>query len=241
MILTIRMSLRPLRGRGLRHSPSRGGRRRGCSLSDGWRRFSGSRLAIAGVFAGSTLLVYFVGPGLLSVGLIAAAGNQAFERRARGEPYAGPSPILVFAAAVAVTYFVGAAARAAARGRRDVDRRPMSGHLPASSSPPPSPRSIFIGLLRLTVVGTGALTWSEMGIRRFDRRAVGRHRRRRIAGAAGDRPDTDRRRRSSSRSSASSVRARCRRPANCPASSSSSSRARSSPRSPRRSCSAASR
>jgi membrane protease YdiL (CAAX protease family) len=32
--------------------------------------------------------------------------------------------------------------------------------------------AIFIGAVRLTVVGTGALSWAEMQIRRFDRRAV---------------------------------------------------------------------
>ena len=68
----------------------------------------GLAIAVAGALASSVLLVFFVGPGLLSLGLIAAAGNQAFERRARGAPYAGPSPVLVFASTVAVTYFVGA-------------------------------------------------------------------------------------------------------------------------------------
>ena len=66
----------------------------------------GFSIAIAGVLGGSRLLALFVGSGLLSVGLIAACGNQAFERRARGAPYAGPSPFLVFGTIVAVTYFV---------------------------------------------------------------------------------------------------------------------------------------
>ena len=82
----------------------------------------GSRVVIAGALAGSGLLVYFVGPGLLSLGLIAAAGNQAIERRARGAAYAGPSPILVFAATVAVTYFVGAILGPACSRRSSVDR-----------------------------------------------------------------------------------------------------------------------
>jgi uncharacterized protein len=131
----------------------------------------GIAVGLAGVFAGSTLLVYFVGPGLLSVGLIAASGNQALERRARGEPFAGPSPILVFAAAVAVTYFVGALLGLlieAVVTTTGTDVWPPAGQLIAATLT----ALIFIGLLRLTVVGSGALTWSEMGIRRFDRRAA---------------------------------------------------------------------
>jgi membrane protease YdiL (CAAX protease family) len=131
----------------------------------------GLAVAVAGAFAGSALLVYFVGPGLLSVGSIAAAGNQAFERRARGAPYAGPSPILVFAATVAVTYFMGAllgvvldaiVASTAARVW------PPAGQLIAGTLT----ALVFIGVIRLTVVGTRALSWAEMGIRRLDRRAV---------------------------------------------------------------------
>jgi uncharacterized protein len=131
----------------------------------------GFAVALAGVFAGSTLLVYFVGPGLLSLGLIAAAGNQAFERRAHGAPYAGPSPILVFAAIVAVTFFVGALlgllleALVTSTG---TTVWPPAGQLIAGALT----ALVFIGMIRLTVVGSGALTWSEMGIRRFDRRAA---------------------------------------------------------------------
>ncbi len=57
--------------------------------------------------APSGLLVYFVGPTILAIGLIAGAGNQSIERRARGEAYAGPSPYLVFAAMIAATYAIG--------------------------------------------------------------------------------------------------------------------------------------
>jgi membrane protease YdiL (CAAX protease family) len=131
----------------------------------------GLAVAVAGALAGSTLLVYVVGPGLLSLGLIAAAGNQAFERRARGAAYPGPSPILVFAATVAVTYFVGALLGALL----DVLVRssgatiwPPLGQLIGGALT----AFVFIGLIRLTVVGTGALSWAEMGVRRFDRQAM---------------------------------------------------------------------
>ncbi len=108
---------------------------------------------------------------MLSFGLIAAAGNQALERRARGESYAGPSPILVFAATIAVTYFVGAVlgqlleSLVSSTGTKvwAPIGQLIAGVLTAI---------IFIGVVRLTVVGTGALSWSEMGMRRFDRQAA---------------------------------------------------------------------
>lgn len=131
----------------------------------------GLAIAVAGAFAGSTLFVYFVGPGLLSLGLIAAAGNQAFERRARGAPYAGPSPVLVFAATVAVTYFVGALlglALDAVLQSTGAKVWPPVGQLIAGVVT----ALVFIGVIGLTVVGTGALSWTEMGVRRFDRQAV---------------------------------------------------------------------
>jgi membrane protease YdiL (CAAX protease family) len=116
------------------------------------------------------LLALLVGPGLLSLGLIAACGNQAFERRARGEAYAGPSPFLVFGTVVAITFFVafvvGLLLVATIGDETDVSApvgELVSGLLTAA---------IFIGTVRLTVVGTGALSWAEMQVRRFDRRAV---------------------------------------------------------------------
>ena len=66
----------------------------------------GLAIAIGGAFGGSGVLALLVGPGLLSLGLIAACGNQAFERRAHGAAYAGPSPFLVFGTVVAITFFV---------------------------------------------------------------------------------------------------------------------------------------
>ena len=66
----------------------------------------GSRSRSAAASGGSGVLALLVGPGLLSLGLIAACGNQAFERRAHGAAYAGPSPFLVFGTVVAITFFV---------------------------------------------------------------------------------------------------------------------------------------
>jgi len=138
----------------------------------GWlTSFLGLATAIAGAFAQSTVLLYFVGPGLLSLGLIASAGNQALERRARGRAYAGPSPILVFAATIAVTYFIGALLGLALEGLETSTGSqiwPPAGQLIAGALT----AAVFIGVIRLTVVGTGALSWSDMGFRPFDRQAL---------------------------------------------------------------------
>ena len=131
----------------------------------------GLALVVVGASAGSGFLAYFAGPGLLSLGLIAGAGNQAFERRARGDVYAGPSPILVFGAIVAVSYFVGAIVGAvidAAVGAAGLKVSEPVAELIAGLLT----AAIFVGLVRLTVVGTGALSWREMGIVRIDRRAL---------------------------------------------------------------------
>ena len=130
----------------------------------------GLAIAIGGALGGSGVLALLVGPGLLSLGLIAACGNQAFERRARGDAYAGPSPFLVFGTVVAITFFVAfivGFVLLATIGNEAKVSAPVgelvSGLLTAA---------IFIGTVRLTVVGTGALSWAEMQVRRLDRRAV---------------------------------------------------------------------
>ncbi|HEY7131720.1 MAG TPA: type II CAAX endopeptidase family protein [Candidatus Limnocylindrales bacterium] len=130
----------------------------------------GLGIVFVGALAPSGLLVYFVGPVVLAIGLIAGAGNQAIERRARGEAYAGPSPYLVFAAMIAATYAVGfpvGALLSAILGSANVADyvvRLIGVALQAL---------VFIGVVRLTVVGTNALSWTEMGWRRLDVKAFG--------------------------------------------------------------------
>src|SRR5215210_7100416 len=131
----------------------------------------GLAVVLAGVFGNSAVLLFFVGPGLLSLGLVAAAGNQALERRARDEAYTGPSPILVFAAVVAVSFLVLALVGLVLRFLLgsgfatvpDAAIQLIAGLLMAL---------VYVGLLRLTVVGTDALSWADMGLRPFDRAAV---------------------------------------------------------------------
>jgi membrane protease YdiL (CAAX protease family) len=133
----------------------------------GWlAAISGVALLLIGILAPSAVFFYFFGPLLLTIGLVAGAGNQAIERRRAGAPYAGPSPFLVLGAIVAAVVAVGSGVFLAL------------GLVTDRTSVPPVAIDlitigvqtlVFVGVVRLTVVGTDALTWSEMGWRRFDR------------------------------------------------------------------------
>jgi membrane protease YdiL (CAAX protease family) len=111
---------------------------------------------------GAAKLALFIGGlALLSIGLIAASGSQAIERRARGvTPYSGPSPILVFVAciptAAVLLVILGVPLQLAG-----ID---LDGPLVAVISLLIQV-AVYALLIRLLVVDTGALTWPEMGIR----------------------------------------------------------------------------
>jgi membrane protease YdiL (CAAX protease family) len=112
-----------------------------------------------------------VGLLVLSIGLVAAAGSQGIERRARGgRNYVGPSPFLVFAAAVPISQLVliGAGLALTVFGVR-------------VQSPPSPPEIVvsvvlqavvYIGLVRLLVVDGGFLSWADMRIGRPSPRAL---------------------------------------------------------------------
>ena len=113
-------------------------------------------------------LLLLAGVVVLSIGLVAGAGGQAIERRSRGGlAYTGPSPFLLFAAAIPVS-FIGVALLGFA--------------FVALSIPTDAPLArlasvlvqavVYVGLIRLLVVDTGALSWADMGIRRPDLRAL---------------------------------------------------------------------
>lgn len=113
-------------------------------------------------------LLLLAGVVVLSIGLVAGAGGQAIERRSRGGlPYAGPSPFLLFTAAIPVS-FLGVAV--------------VGFGFVALGIPTDAPLArlasvivqavVYVGLIRLLVVDTGALSWADMGIRRPDLRAL---------------------------------------------------------------------
>jgi membrane protease YdiL (CAAX protease family) len=116
--------------------------------------------------AGRILVI--VGIAILSIGLVAAAGSQGIERRVRGvRPYQGPSPFLVLLAAIPISVLalVVVSVPLALLGIS------LDGPFAALVSVTLQ-AAVYIGLVRLLVVDTGALDWVSMGIRRFDRTAV---------------------------------------------------------------------
>ena len=125
---------------------------------------------------------------LLSLGLVSAAGSQAIERRARGvRPYWGPSPILLFLACIPTAalplILLGVPLQLAGV---DIDGPPVAVLALLVQA------AVYVLLIRLVVVDTGALSWSEMRIRRPSVASFGELALRRGLGAADhlrDRPD----------------------------------------------------
>jgi len=119
--------------------------------------------------SGPAKLALFIGGlALLSLGLIAAAGSQGIERRARGVgPYAGPSPLLVFIACIPTSaillVLLGVPLQLAGI---DVDGPPGAVVGLAVQL------AVYALLIRLLVVDTGALSWRQMGIRPASARSL---------------------------------------------------------------------
>ena len=113
-------------------------------------------------------ILIIVGLVALSIGLIAGAGSQAVERRVRGVlPYRGPSPYLVLLAAVPVTILALVLVSVPFALLGVTLDGPLAALLSVSVQ-----AAIYIGLVRLLVVDSGALDWGAMGLKRFDRGAV---------------------------------------------------------------------
>jgi membrane protease YdiL (CAAX protease family) len=109
-----------------------------------------------------------LGVAILSIGLLAGAGSQAVERKARGtEPYTGPSPVLLFATSIPIAYLgavlLGALIEAAGGGFS----RPVAELILVAIQ-----GAAYIAVIGLLVVGSGALTWAEIGFRPGLRRAA---------------------------------------------------------------------
>lgn len=97
----------------------------------------------------------------LSLGLIMLAGSQTIERRAAGAAYAGPSPVLVFLAVVATSRLAGYAVGLPLSLIADAIPVEVGDLLGVALQ-----ALVFIVVLRLTVIGPGAVSWAEMGIER---------------------------------------------------------------------------
>jgi membrane protease YdiL (CAAX protease family) len=94
-----------------------------------------------------------------SVGLILLGGSQALERQAAHADYAGPSPILVLLAAVAVTQVAGFAIGLPLQAVGASVPRPIGDLIAVAVQ-----ALVFVFAVRVMVVGTGALAWRDMGL-----------------------------------------------------------------------------
>jgi membrane protease YdiL (CAAX protease family) len=115
---------------------------------------------LSGVPGAGRLVLLIVGAVLLALGLIAVAGSQAIERRDRTDlAYRGPSPFLVFGAGVPLAIL--ATLPILALGL-DV-RSPAATLLSVLAT-----GAVWLGLVGLTVVGTGALGWRDVAVGLLD-------------------------------------------------------------------------
>ena len=126
----------------------------------------GAGLLIVSILSAASIgraILLVGGLALLSLGLVAGAGQQALERRAQGwTGYAGPSPFIVFPAAVAISLVLTLLA-AFGLSALHVDFDSAAGIIAASLATVVP----FIGLVRLLVIGTGALSVADLGFLRL--------------------------------------------------------------------------
>jgi len=122
-------------------------------------------LSAAGV---ATAVLLLIGSAVLSVGLVMLGGSQAIERRAAAEAYAGPSPVVLFLTIVTITLFV-AGIVGTILDALGVNLDPPVGDLVTVALQ----AAIFVGVVRLMVVGLGAVTWAEMGFTADSGRILG--------------------------------------------------------------------
>lgn len=132
----------------------------------GWlATVAGSGLLVVGLGARGPAATIFSIVGLvgLAIGLAALGGSQAIEGRGAGPPggYAGPSPVLVFAAAVPSALLLSIAALPLLALLGLDPRSPAAALVSLLAT-----AGAYLGLIRLLVVGTGALTWQDLGLRR---------------------------------------------------------------------------
>jgi membrane protease YdiL (CAAX protease family) len=123
----------------------------------------GGIVAFVGLLAGQTAagaVLFVAGLAVLLLGLLFLGGAQALERRAASLAYAGPSPILVFAASVVGLYLAVVVVATPLRLLGVSIEGPSLVLLGVVIQ-----AVVVIAILRALVVGPGALSWGEMGLR----------------------------------------------------------------------------
>ncbi|MES2210165.1 MAG: type II CAAX endopeptidase family protein [Chloroflexota bacterium] len=130
----------------------------------------GASASFVGLLAGRNLagtLLFAGGMAIILIALVFLGGSQAIERRASSAAYAGPSPILTFAAVIVGWYLTAIAVGTPLRMLGMEVEGPALALLGVAIQ-----GVVVVLLLRVMVVGTDALSWSDMGLRRPDRAAI---------------------------------------------------------------------
>jgi membrane protease YdiL (CAAX protease family) len=138
------------------------GRRAPALFVTGWiSLILGLGATVVGFLSGqgsSATVLLAAGLAILSVGLLLLGGSQTIERSAAGRPYWGPSPVLVFGAIVAVTLLAAIVVGVPLELAGIHLEKPVGDLFLAAVQ-----ALVFIGVVRLMVVGPGAITWGDMG------------------------------------------------------------------------------
>ena len=139
------------------------GRRAPALFAVGWvLTFLGiaiAALAAVGGSGGAAIVVWIVGLAALALGLILLGGSQAIERRAAGREYPGPSPLLVFVVVIAASQLAGYAVGIPLEALGVNVDRPIADLIGVLVQ-----AAVFVGVVRLMVVGADAMQWADMGI-----------------------------------------------------------------------------
>jgi len=124
-------------------------------------------ITVLGIGGAAGALFSIAGLVIATAGFFLLGGAQTVERRAAGLAYAGPSPILVFVTVLAVSRLAGFAVGVPLAAIGADIPRPLGDLVAAGLQ-----AVVFVGLVRLMVVGAGALSWRDMGLVRNARIAA---------------------------------------------------------------------
>ncbi len=118
--------------------------------------------------SGAAAWIFLAGALVLGLGLLAAGGSQAVERGRRLDlAYRGPSPVLAFITVIVLTLVAIILILAPLSALGLDSRSPVATTLSLVLT-----TLIYVAVVRLLVVGPGALSWADMGLRVSVRGAV---------------------------------------------------------------------
>lgn len=124
----------------------------------------GLAIIVVSVLAGRNAAspwIFLAGLILLALGIVAGAGSQAVERgRHRELAYHGPSPVLLLAVVIVLT-LLAIVVLLAPLGRLGLDLDSPLGMMSSLAIT----TALYWVVVRLLVVGPGALSWTDMGLR----------------------------------------------------------------------------